>query len=457
MPLVPSRHNIIAKLPDSNDHVIANPLSGCADRLDAAEASAFIAGNGVDEQAALTRGYVVESDEEARRYRAAYLDFVEARDQDEIQIFFAPTYACNFACSYCYQSEYAPTPKPDTADVIAAFFRYIDATFADRKKYLTLFGGEPLLPNESHRATIQALITGAAERKLDVAVVTNGYHLTSYLDLLTQAHLREIQVTLDGVGDVHNRRRPLHGGGATFDNVVLGIDQALARDIPINLRMVVDRDNLPGLVDLARFARARGWTSHPHFKTQVGRNYELHYCQVEQNRLYSRLGLAEAFAALAAAHPEVLELHRPSYGLAKSLVETGTLPDPVFDACPGTKTEWAFDATGRIYACTATVGKPGEALGTFYPEVQLDEQQVAHWQDRDVLAIPECKDCPVQLACGGGCASLAKNQTGRLHGPDCRPVRELLGLGLSLYHAVPSAEPVTTTSTCCGAQDADGC
>ncbi len=448
MPFVPSRHNVIARLPDSSDHVIANPLSGSADLLDAEEAAALIAGKPADEQTAVARGYLVDSAEEAQRYRAAYLDFVEARDQDEIQIFFAPTYACNFACSYCYQSEYAPTPRTDTVDVIAAFFRYVDTTFRDRKKYLTLFGGEPLLPHENHRATLQALIAGAAARNLDVAVVTNGYHLADYLDLLGQAHLREIQVTLDGIGAVHDGRRPLHGGGATFERVVQGIDQALARDIPINLRMVVDRENLPGLVDLAHFASARGWTKHPRFKTQVGRNYELHYCQVTQNRLYSRLGLAEAFAALATAHPEVLDLHRPSYGLAKTLVETGTLPEPVFDACPGTKTEWAFDATGRIYACTATVGKPGEALGTFYPNVQLDEQQVAHWQDRDVLAIPECKGCSMQLACGGGCASLAKNQTGRLHAPDCRPVQELLGLGMSLYRPALNPKP---------AHDAPGC
>jgi len=449
MPLVPSRHNIVAKVPGSDEHVIANPLSGSADLIDATEAAAIAGGTPDDAQAAVERGYLVEPDEETRRFRAAYLDFVDARDQDEVQLFFAPTYACNFACTYCYQAEYGSSPVSDTAAVVAAFFRYVDEQFHDRKKYLTIFGGEPLMPGAREHATIEALIGGAFERELDVAVVTNGYLLEEYLDLLGLAHLREIQVTLDGVGALHNKRRPLHGGGPTFDKIVVGIDRALVRDIPINLRMVVDRENLSGLVDLAHFARKRGWTAHPHFKTQVGRNYELHYCQVEQDRLYSRLGLAEAFAALATKHPEVLELHRPTFGLAKSLVETGELPGPVFDACPGTKTEWAFDMTGRIYACTATVGKPGEALGTFYPEVKLDEAQVSEWQERDVLAISECRNCTVQLACGGGCASIAKNQTGRLHAPDCRPVKELLGLGLALYGTTSDAAPAIQRGNCC--------
>jgi hypothetical protein len=42
--------------------------------------------------------------------------------------------------------------------------------------------------------------------------------------------------------------------------------------------------------------------------------------------------------------------------------EQGELPAPLFDACTGTKTEWAFAFYGNFYACTATVQagrKPG--------------------------------------------------------------------------------------------------
>ncbi len=109
------------------------------------------------------------------------------------------------------------------------------------------------------------------------------------------------------------------------------------------------------------------------------------------------------------------------------------MPDPLFDACPGTKTEWAFDYTGSIYACTATVGKKGEELGKFYPEIRMDEEKLEEWEDRDILSIDECKTCPVQLACGGGCAAIAKNKHGQHNSPDCRPVTELLEMGIGLY------------------------
>jgi uncharacterized protein len=132
-------------------------------------------------------------------------------------------------------------------------------------------------------------------------------------------------------------------------------------------------------------------------------------------------------------HPHIMEFHRPAYSVSKFLFDNGTLPDPLFDSCPGCKTEWAFDYTGKIYSCTATVGKPGEELGTFYPVISTDKEKINQWQQRDVLSIDACMKCNLRLACGGGCASVAYNHEKKLHAPDCRPVSELLELGISLY------------------------
>ena len=49
------------------------------------------------------------------RGRSAYLDFVASRETDEVQLFYVPTYACNFGCSYCFQDEYAPPPATEVS------------------------------------------------------------------------------------------------------------------------------------------------------------------------------------------------------------------------------------------------------------------------------------------------------------------------------------------------------
>jgi uncharacterized protein len=429
----PSKHNIIAPITGTDLSVIVNLLSGSADVIEPTKLEALLTDKDSDDPELIEKGYVVDPSEEAARFRQAYLDFIESRETDEVQLFYVPNYACNFNCSYCYQNSYDSPQGTDQDAVIAAFFRYVDQTFAGRRKYVTLFGGEPLLPTDSSRRVLEQLIAGTTARNIDLAIVTNGYNLERYLDVIATGRIREIQVTLDGPRPVHDGRRHLVNGQPTFDTIVRGIDAALAKGLSINLRTVIDRENIESYVSLARFAIGRGWTQHKRFKTQIGRNYELHECQADRQKLYTRLELCQELWRLAQQHPELLSFHRPTFSISRFLFDEGKLPGPLFDACPATKTEWAFDYTGHIYSCTATVGKSSESLGTFYPKVHLDADTVNDWEERDVLSIEQCRSCNLALACGGGCGSVAKNRTCSVNAADCRPIKELLSLGVALY------------------------
>lgn len=428
-----SRFNILTRVHDADAYLLANLLSGQADMLSLEDGESLERETLVHEADLVAKGYLVDPAEEQKRYRKAYLDFVASRETDEVQLFYVPTYACNFGCSYCYQDEYAPPPVESQDAVLDAFFGYVDATFAGRRKYVTLFGGEPLLPSPSSKHVVERLLEETSRRGLDLAIVTNGYHLADYVETLRRGRIREVQVTLDGTERVHDGRRYLKGGASTFKQVVAGVDACLAAGLPVNLRTVLDRDNVEAFADLARFAIARGWTESPLFKTQIGRNYELHHCQTEPHKLYTRISLYEDLYRLAKESPELLRFHEPTFSVARFLFQRGRLPDPLFDACPACKTEWAFDYTGRIYPCTANVGKEGEAVGTFYPERRLDDALTLPWEERDVLAIDKCKTCSAQLACGGGCGAVAKNREGTVCATDCRPIQELLSLGAALY------------------------
>jgi uncharacterized protein len=435
-----SRYNIFSRIRNSENYFIVNLLTGNADILNPAEAKNIEAlkNNSLAETDEFVselaeKGYLTEEEEENRLFRSRYFDFIDSRGKDEIQIFFVTNYSCNFACSYCYQDQYNNPRLELSNDIIDAFFNYVTREFADRKKYITVFGGEPLLNSPKQKELISRVIKKSQESGLEICFVTNGYFLEEYIEILKTAKIREVQVTLDGTEMVHNRRRFLKGGDGTFSKIVRGIDASLQNGININLRMVVDKANIQNLPDLAQFAIDKGWTKNPLFKTQIGRNYELHHCQSAPDKLFDRISLYEYIYELVKEHPYITEFYKPAYSVSKFLSENGELPDPLFDSCPACKTEWAFDYTGNIYSCTATVGKSEESLGTFYPTVNLKDDIVREWEERDVTAIPECRDCAVQLACGGGCGSVAKNRMGSICAPDCRPVKELLELGFAAY------------------------
>ncbi len=429
----PSKHNILTQVAGSESWLLVNLLAGQADLLDADTAARFQRGELLDPEAFAAKGYLVEPAEEARRYAAAKEKFAEGQKDDEVQLFFVPSYACNFGCSYCFQDEYAPQKTHDPDAVIDAFFSYVDDTFAGRRKYVTLFGGEPLLDTPKNRHVVEKLIEGTKARGLDLAIITNGYSLESYVPLLQTGRIREVQVTLDGPRAMHDQRRSLKGGGPTFDRVVEGINAALEGGLTVNLRAVLDKENLGGFGELAHFAIAQGWTENRRFKTQVGRNYELHHCQTNNTRLYTRLSLWEDMYELIQADPEILRFYRPAYSVSRFLFDEGQLPEPLFDSCPATKTEWAFDATGSIYPCTANVGKDAEEIGTFFPTRTLKADEVSDWSGRDVTSISSCSSCSNQLACGGGCGAVSRSWKGTIRASDCRPVKELLGMGCALY------------------------
>jgi len=430
-----SKHNITGKIKGTNDFYIVNPLSGSADIVSEQELSEMTGMSFADGDLMKSRGYWVDPVAEEKLYREKYLDFIDDRDEDEVQIFFVPWYTCNFSCSYCFQDEYGYEGKKPavTTELIDSFFAYVDEKFAGRRKYITIFGGEPLLPGQNYKSIIQYLLDEAKKRNLDSAIVTNGYLINEYIDVFKDALIREVQVTIDGDEDVHNKRRMLKGNGGTFERIAENVSLLLDNNIPVNLRMVVDAENIQSMPALAQFAIDAGWTKSELFKTQLGRNYELHHCQENNQRLFSRLSMYEAVYDIIKENPHVTEFHKPAFSIAKFLFENGELPAPLFDSCPACKTEWAFDYTGAIYSCTATVGKPGEDLGTFYPSVRLDEDKVEAWEERDVLSIEKCGECSLRLACGGGCGSVAKNWHGDINKPDCRPVDDLLSLGISLY------------------------
>ncbi|MCX6259569.1 MAG: radical SAM protein [Bacteroidia bacterium] len=435
-----SRYNIFSRVRDSENSFILNLLSGNADILsssDAVKIEALRKGETLTDKKFLDelseKGYIADESEEKREYRRKYLDFIDSRERDEIQIFFVTNYNCNFACSYCYQDQYSNPANELNRDVIDAFFNYVKKEFGSRRKYITIFGGEPLLNSTRQKDLIAYIVNRSVEDDLSLCFVTNGYYLEEYIPVLRKGKIRDVQVTLDGTESIHNNRRFLKGGGATFKKIVKGIDACLKDNIDINLRMVIDKENIDNLSDLAQFAIDKGWTKSLHFKTQIGRNYELHHCQSTPDKLFDRVSLYESIFEMTKNHRHILEFYKPAYSVSKFLAENRELPEPLFDSCPACKTEWAFDYTGKIYSCTATVGKADESLGTFYPGISRKESVIEQWETRDVTSIQECKECSAQLACGGGCGSVAKNRTGNICSADCRPVKELLELGFSAY------------------------
>lgn len=442
-----SKYNLILSLFEGKEYALVNPLQGLVDFATPAEAEQLQAAAVSDwdklDPGLLAylqeRGYVLpDAISESLIVADKYGEFQQELAASPTHILLVPTYACNLACTYCFQQG-MKEGELISREVVDAFFRHLDERFGQEqpRPFITLFGGEPLIASPRQLEIIGYIASQAREKNYELAVVTNGYDLQEYVELFQASGVRikEIQVTIDGPEEVHDSRRGTADGRGTFQRIMQGISQAIAAGYPINFRVVVDKENLPSLVPLVRYLEEQGWLDLPpgRFKTQLGRNYELYDCYARPQHLFNRLEMWAAYAALAQQEPLLQKFHQPDFKGIGYLVQQGEMLVPAFDTCPAAKKEWVFDLYGHIYGCTATAGRADHRLGSFWPEVNYDQEALKPWQNRNVLTIPECRDCSVAHVCGGGCGAVAWSRTGKVMAPDCRPIKDLYALGLEYY------------------------
>lgn len=445
--MILSKNNIIIKIKSSSipEYAILNPISGCFDIMNEKEYSMLKALDSeyiqMDEFSSylLERGYAYKNHEdEEQAVNKAFKEFNEEVNQSQVQLMLVPTYGCNLACTYCFQQGVEGKSSLISKETVNAFFAYASKAFSDRnqKPFITLFGGEPLINSGKQREIIEYIVDKCAVENYELAVVTNGYDLEDYIDILKKAKIKEIQVTIDGCQKVHDNRRATKNKKGTFDRIVNGIEAVIKNGMPVNLRTVVDLENIEDLVELAEFLNNKGWLDLPVelFKTQIGRNYELFDCYAKPQHLMSQVELWSEFALLSKKYPILVKFHRPDFKGIRHLSDTGEMYMASFDTCPACKTEWVFDLYGNIYGCTASCGREEYLLGTYCPQVKLNNQAIETWQKRSVRTIPQCRICKYDVICGGGCGVIAANKNrGDILSPDCRPIKELIDIGVNYY------------------------
>lgn len=162
-----------------------------------------------------------------------------------------PTTCCNARCFYCYEAGIPHiTMKEETVEEL---IRFITVHHGEKKVNLSWFGGEPTLGIE----IIDRVCTALKESGIEYtsSMISNGYLFDE--DVAQKARnlwkLTNIQITLDGTEEVYNKVKSyINVKGSAYQRVLNNIDNLLAQEIRVSVRMNLDKhnaDNLEQLVD----------------------------------------------------------------------------------------------------------------------------------------------------------------------------------------------------------------
>ena len=166
---------------------------------------------------------------------------------------------CNFRCTYCmpaeiYGERYEFLPKAEllTFEEISRLTRMLVRHGAAKVR---ITGGEPLV-----RAEIETLIASLSQIDgvADLTLTTNAYLMEQKAQLLKDAGLQRVTISLDSLDD--EVFRSMNGRGFGTAKVLQGIDAAEKAGLaPIKINAVVQKGvNDHTVVELARYFKDRG-------------------------------------------------------------------------------------------------------------------------------------------------------------------------------------------------------
>jgi len=177
-----------------------------------------------------------------------------------LSIFISFTSQCNLKCSYCYQDSSNKKNTFLSLDNWRIIFSHIKRKMTAhgiREISIVLFGGEPTLNIDILVQAVKDLHSlRTKDTSINMALITNGTLINNdkLMNIINKINM--IQITLDGVKDIHDKRRVYCTGLGTFDiiiNNLILLREHYNNDILI--RCNADKENFESIKKLFNYFR----------------------------------------------------------------------------------------------------------------------------------------------------------------------------------------------------------
>jgi uncharacterized protein len=369
-----------------------------------------------------TRHYLFESVDVEKKAVSRLLAITNYPPNCMPKFYICPTYHCNLQCIYCNEWDIPSSSKQNRLitlqqidDAFDAVRHIIDQRYSQSKAnnipVIYLFGGEPLLP--SSRLTINHIFETSKRYGYKLSIISNGIHVPDYIDLLTlyKADIKQVQITLDGVQEIHDKRRRYPNGRGTFTLVTDAIDVLLNRGISVNMLVNLDAHNIPHLPRLVDLCSEKKWLANSCFRAALGKvmyplcnptaGYKYYLDDSEFIKQLAPVTEGAEFAPFDLPNGKM-----SSYKYLEQLIRNPTVvPSPLSNGCDATRNNiFLFGPDSLVYPCVDVAGFPKYAIGSYSPKLSIENTKNMFWSNCNPLKIDKCRKCPYLALCGGGCA-----------------------------------------------------
>lgn len=329
---------------------------------------------------------------------------------------------CNLKCRYCFYADEMAARNDLPTERWLALFKELGGLGVQR---VSLSGGEVFT-----REDLFELIDGIVAGKMRYSMLTNGTLISretlKAFDVgKRRLRLDSIQVSIDGSrADIHDQSRPPQ----SFDRALAGLRLLKEADLPVTVRVTVNRTNLDDLPNIARLLLAD--VGIPSFSTNEAEQMGSARCYgdsmvltpVERRRAMETLAdLSKQYPGRICANAGPLALSRHFAEIEESLArgETSRPGRGRLCACGGVFEKMAILHDGSIVPCDML---PNLTMGVFGLH-SLSEawrsspaiNAVRCRREIPLSSFESCRDCRYVGFCTGGCPASVMARYGRLN------------------------------------------
>ena len=304
---------------------------------------------------------------------------------------------CNARCFYCYENHQKVYMDDSTKKAMVSLIE----NKAKNGKNISIvwYGGEPLMDFNSLEQLTRDIQKICNDNKVEyhAGMITNGYYFDdSSISKIDKFCIETVQITLDGIKEVHERRRPVIGDKNSFDTILNNVIR-LNRETKtkVRVRINVDKNNIESAYDLVKLF---GGKNLQNIDLTLGMLKEFgcnHNCTACSKSIF----LNKEFSA------EFLRFRKYVGDLGFINAYNKMRPEYKVNACTMDSPDaYVVDPYGEVYKCISQIGQFEKSIGNI--KTEFDEN---FHRNVNAFASKKCRKCLYFPICKGGCLNKEQN------------------------------------------------
>ncbi len=356
----------------------------------------------------------------------------------DIEVVLNVTQACNLACEYCFSnnSNSIMMSEETAISAIEAAFKRHEGIQGFR---LSFFGGEPTLNPKVIQKSAKHHFRRCHELGIEPSyfITTNAFDLNHEMAAFFGEYEFEVQVSIDGSSEAHNRYRVDHSGCGSYDKVRSNIATlSNTKGVKLSTSSVITKSNTA----VAAHLKLDGLDPFHmkldmvyEFQDMGGGDFESSGADFSKANGIDFDAIGDRFVE------KVTRFQRPAeYNFRQSVILLWARKAKS-RFCPAADTRIGVGADGKYFPCGASASLGENAIGSTQQGINRDA--VGRFEEKLIVDETEpCRSCWAKPLCLGGCPLTIRSHPNRLH---CATRKNLAEISIRIFSEIRQHDPMS--------------